>query len=108
MTLTSPTPDLAAVVRLLGELPGRVESAAAGAPSRDRGAGRLGHAHNPDRDSLGSEDAPRMIWPPMKSLACLFCSWQCRSAVWSRKRRDDFGMIEDQLTGALTRLRAVR
>ena len=37
-----------------------------------------------------------------------FCSGKCRKAAWSRQRKDDLVLVEEQLTRALTRLQALR
>jgi hypothetical protein len=43
-----------------------------------------------------------------KRITGKFCSAKCRAAAWQHKRRDDLGMIEDQLTRALARLQTLR
>ncbi len=37
-----------------------------------------------------------------------YCSPRCRSAAWQRNRADTLAVVEDQLTRALTRVRALR
>jgi hypothetical protein len=37
-----------------------------------------------------------------------FCSAKCRAAAWQRKRGDDLAVVEEQLTRALARIRALR
>ncbi len=37
-----------------------------------------------------------------------FSSAKCRAAAWQRKRTDELASLEEQLTWALTRVRALR
>jgi hypothetical protein len=43
-----------------------------------------------------------------KTIRGWFCSAKCRKAAWQRHRQDALVLVEDQLTRALTRVRALR
>jgi ribosomal protein L24E len=43
-----------------------------------------------------------------KTSRRLFCSAKCRKLAWQRRRGDDLAVVEEQLTRALTRVRALR
>jgi hypothetical protein len=42
-----------------------------------------------------------------KNVRGRFCSSKCRAAAWQRKRHDELGQVEEQLTRAVTRVRAL-
>ena len=43
-----------------------------------------------------------------KTVRRQFCTAKCRKAAGQRKRQDDLALVEEQLTRALTRMRALR
>jgi len=43
-----------------------------------------------------------------KTVRRQFCSDKCRMAAWSRKRNDHLALVEEQLTRALMRVRALQ
>jgi endogenous inhibitor of DNA gyrase (YacG/DUF329 family) len=43
-----------------------------------------------------------------KNIRRRFCSTRCRAASWQRNRHDELATLEEQLTRALMRVRALR
>ena len=43
-----------------------------------------------------------------KNSRAKFCSSRCQAAAWQGQRKDDLALVEEQLTRALIRVRALR